>query len=73
MQDIFKQAVLDSFIVCVAGEGVADRPEPIWRGDRLTSVQLGGADIRRRACSAAGQPGFIYLMVCLGKEEKGPI
>lgn len=42
-------------ILCVAGEGVADRPEPVRRGDRLAAVQLGGADVWRNH-PAAGQP-----------------
>lgn len=41
---------------CVAGESVADRPEPFWRGDRLAAVQLGGANIWWGNCPAAGQP-----------------
>lgn len=38
-----------------AGESVADRPEPVRRGDRLTAVQLGGADVWRNH-PAAGEP-----------------
>lgn len=47
-------AVLFAFL-CVAGEGAPDRPQPVWRGDRLAAVQLGRADIRRNH-PAAGQP-----------------
>lgn len=43
--------------VCVEGEGVADRSEPVRRGDRLAAVQLGGADVWRNH-AAAGRPLF---------------
>lgn len=42
----------------VSGPGVAPRPEPIWRGDRLAAVQLGGADVWRPH-PAAGQPSRV--------------
>uniref|UniRef100_A0A4W6F791 Translation initiation factor eIF2 assembly protein n=1 Tax=Lates calcarifer TaxID=8187 RepID=A0A4W6F791_LATCA len=52
------QIVLHSLCcVCFAGQSVADRLEPIRRGDRLTAVQLGGADVWWRNRPPTGGPG----------------
>ena len=49
--------------VCVEGEGVADRSEPVRRGDRLAAFQLGGADVWRNH-PAAGRPSVhVFFLV----------
>lgn len=40
-----------------AGEGLAHRPEPVRRGDRLAALQLGGADVRGSRPAAGSQKG----------------
>ncbi|TNN36107.1 Cell division cycle protein 123 [Liparis tanakae] len=66
VQEFFSQHIQYKFpdedcvcvCVCVAGEGVADRREPVRGGDGVAAVQLGGADVRRGdRPAAAGRPG----------------
>lgn len=40
-----------------SGQGLAHRPEPVWRGDRLAAVRLGGADVRGNRPAAGQQQG----------------
>ncbi|CAI5637378.1 unnamed protein product [Oreochromis niloticus] len=55
IQDFFSQHIQYNFLD-EDWEGVAHRPEPIRRGDRLAAVHLGRADVWRGR-RAAGRPG----------------
>lgn len=59
-QRVYLKAVALWSVSLVSGPGLAPRPEPVWRGDRLAAVQLGGADVWRPH-PAAGQRTRVQL------------